>query len=79
MTPVLSVANLEVNYRIGEAAISAVRDVSLTIASREALGIVGESGSGKTQTLWDFSGRARRRAAACVSRAASSWALRGKP
>jgi oligopeptide transport system ATP-binding protein len=50
-TPTLGVENLKVTYALAEGPVSAVRDVSLTVASRECLGIVGESGSGKTQVF----------------------------
>ncbi|MFH0916996.1 MAG: ATP-binding cassette domain-containing protein, partial [bacterium] len=39
---------LSVVYHTEEGDLPAVRDVSLTLASRESLGLVGESGSGKT-------------------------------
>jgi peptide/nickel transport system ATP-binding protein len=44
--PLLSLDNLSVRY--GGSSISAVRNLSLSIASGEILGLVGESGSGKT-------------------------------
>jgi oligopeptide transport system ATP-binding protein len=49
--PALSIENLQVTYALAGGPLSAVRDVSLTVASRECLGIVGESGSGKTQVF----------------------------
>src|SRR5450631_1942178 len=49
--PTLSMENLQVTYALGGGSLAAVRDVSLTVASRECLGIVGESGSGKTQVF----------------------------
>jgi oligopeptide transport system ATP-binding protein len=51
MTALLSLRNLHVRYPRADHTISAVRDVSLTVASDETLGIIGESGSGKTQTF----------------------------
>jgi len=39
---------LSASYWTGNGALPAVRDVSLSISQREALGLVGESGSGKT-------------------------------
>ena len=49
MTPVLGIEALQVRYALAGGAVAAVRDVSLTVASHECLGVVGESGSGKTQ------------------------------
>ena len=49
MLPTLSVENLSVNFTQRNAAIAAVRRVSLSVSPGECLGIVGESGSGKTQ------------------------------
>jgi len=49
--PTLGVENLQVTYAVAGGPVSAVRDVSLTVAPRECLGIVGESGSGKTQVF----------------------------
>ena len=39
---------LSASYFTGTGVLPAVRDVSLSISSRETLGLVGESGSGKT-------------------------------
>ena len=47
--PILRVDALKVHYVLDGAAIAAVREVSLQVASGECLGIVGESGSGKSQ------------------------------
>jgi oligopeptide transport system ATP-binding protein len=49
--PTLSMENLQVTYALAGGSLAAVREVSLTVASRECLGIVGESGSGKTQVF----------------------------
>jgi oligopeptide transport system ATP-binding protein len=49
--PILCIENLQVTYALAGGPVSAVRDVSLTVALRECLGIVGESGSGKTQVF----------------------------
>lgn len=48
--PVLDVQQLAVRFRVGATTIDAVRDVDLTVAPGEVLGIIGESGSGKTVT-----------------------------
>ncbi len=47
-TPVLTVNNLTVAYRIGRRELAVVREVSLAVHEGEILGIVGESGSGKS-------------------------------
>jgi peptide/nickel transport system ATP-binding protein len=46
--PFLSLHNLTVEYFIGGKTLSAVADVSLTVAKGETLGLVGESGCGKS-------------------------------
>jgi ABC-type glutathione transport system ATPase component len=45
---VLEIRNLNVDYGLGDAAVHAVRDVSLTLHRGEVLGLAGESGSGKS-------------------------------
>ncbi|MBO9340220.1 MAG: ABC transporter ATP-binding protein, partial [Chloroflexus sp.] len=47
-TPVLTVNNLTVAYRVGQRELAVVREVSLAVHEGEILGIVGESGSGKS-------------------------------
>ena len=47
--PVLVIEELKVEFRRGRVATTTVREVSLTVALGECLGIVGESGSGKSQ------------------------------
>ena len=51
MPPILSVENLSVNFAQRAATVSAVRQLSLSVARGECLGVVGESGSGKTQVF----------------------------
>ncbi|MGB3440309.1 MAG: ABC transporter ATP-binding protein [Actinophytocola sp.] len=46
--PVLEIRSLDVNYGLGDDAVHAVRDVSLTLNRGEVLGLAGESGSGKS-------------------------------
>ena len=46
--PVLEIRNLDVDYGLGDEAVQAVRDVSLTLHRGEVLGLAGESGSGKS-------------------------------
>lgn len=48
MSPLLSVENVSVAYRVGRKRVSALRSVSFVLATGERLGVVGESGSGKT-------------------------------
>ncbi len=48
---ILSIESLKVQYAHEQGVIAAVRDVSLKVGAREALGIVGESGSGKSQVF----------------------------
>jgi peptide/nickel transport system ATP-binding protein len=47
-SPLLSVANLVVEYAIAGRTVHAVSDVSFTLARGETLGLVGESGCGKS-------------------------------
>jgi peptide/nickel transport system ATP-binding protein len=46
--PVLEIKNFNVDYGLGEQAVQAVRDVTLTLHRGEVLGLAGESGSGKS-------------------------------
>lgn len=48
--PLLEVADLSVSFISREETIEAITNVSLTIDTRECLGVVGESGSGKSLT-----------------------------
>ncbi|MCK2238504.1 MULTISPECIES: ABC transporter ATP-binding protein [unclassified Crossiella] len=46
--PVLEIKDLNVDYGVGDNAVRAVREVSLTLHRGEVLGLAGESGSGKS-------------------------------
>jgi peptide/nickel transport system ATP-binding protein len=46
--PVLEISGLSVDYGVGERAVRAVSDVTLTLRRGEVLGLAGESGSGKS-------------------------------
>jgi peptide/nickel transport system ATP-binding protein len=46
--PVLEIKNLNVDYGLGDQAVHAVSDVTLTLHQGEVLGLAGESGSGKS-------------------------------
>jgi peptide/nickel transport system ATP-binding protein len=46
--PVLEIRNFHVDYGLGDEAVQAVRDVTLTLHRGEVLGLAGESGSGKS-------------------------------
>ena len=50
-TPVLSVEDLSVVYRTGQASTAAATDVSFVINKGEIFGLVGETGCGKTTVL----------------------------
>jgi peptide/nickel transport system ATP-binding protein len=47
-TPILSIDNLTVAYRLQGVWLEAIREVSLRVAAAQTYGIVGESGSGKS-------------------------------
>ena len=59
--PVLEIKNFHVDYGLGDQAVQAVRDVTLTLHRGEVLGLAGESGSGEVDT------RVRRDATAAAS------------
>ena len=52
----LSVKNLEVNFRVRGRVLTAIRGISLDIFENESIAIVGESGSGKTVFTKTFAG-----------------------
>ena len=49
--PLIQAQNVSREYRLGEAAISAVNDVTLEIRAGEFLALLGSSGSGKSTFL----------------------------
>jgi oligopeptide transport system ATP-binding protein len=51
MSSVLLIEDLTVSFARENRSVAAVREVSLSVASGECLGVVGESGSGKTQVF----------------------------
>src|ERR1700740_3467625 len=63
--PLLEIEGLSVNFASRRGTIAAVRNVSLSIAPGEILGIVGESGAGKSVTALTVMGILP--AAACVA------------
>src|SRR3954466_4314415 len=48
---VLALERLSVTFESEHGAVRAVRDLSLTVAAGECLGVVGESGAGKSQAF----------------------------
>jgi len=52
----LDIEGLTVSFRTGRGEVTAVEDVSLSIAPAEVLGVVGESGSGKSVTALSVMG-----------------------
>ena len=52
MSDLLTVENLNVQFRTRNGVVDAVKDVNLTVQKGEILGIVGESGSGKSVTSY---------------------------
>jgi peptide/nickel transport system ATP-binding protein len=60
--PVLAIEGLNVSYAAPAGEIAVVRELSLSIAPGECLGVVGESGAGKTQAFLAVMGLAPRNA-----------------
>ncbi len=52
MNPLLDIRNLSVDIRTPGGSLRVVKDVSLSVARGEAVGLVGESGSGKSMTAF---------------------------
>lgn len=52
----LEIKHLSTDFETENGMVHAVRDVSLSVAKGEVLGIVGESGSGKSQTMFSVMG-----------------------
>ena len=51
MSPLLEIRGLSVRFDVGDATLTAVRDLSFDIAEGQCVGVVGESGAGKSQTF----------------------------
>ncbi|MBV9220499.1 MAG: ABC transporter ATP-binding protein [Methylobacteriaceae bacterium] len=55
-TPLLSIEGLRVEYRSSTGAVTAIPDLTLSVAAGESYGIVGESGCGKSTLLMAIMG-----------------------
>ena len=53
---VLSVKNLEIEFKVRQRQLKAIRRVSMDLYEGETLAIVGESGSGKSVLIKSFTG-----------------------
>ncbi|MCO5132173.1 MAG: ABC transporter ATP-binding protein [Xanthobacteraceae bacterium] len=58
-TPSISITNLDLSLGTGAARVHILKDISLRIASGEAVGLVGASGSGKSTLLMVMAGLER--------------------
>ena len=50
-TPAIRIEGLRKRYGQGEAAVDALKDVHMTVAAGEVVGLIGPSGSGKSTLL----------------------------
>ena len=77
--PLLSLERLSVRYGAGAAERTVVRELSLTLAAGECLGVVGESGAGKSQAFLAVMGLLPPAARVSGSVHLEGLALRGLP
>ena len=49
--PILSIENLDVDYRVERQNVAALRDIEISISKGARVGLVGESGCGKSTLL----------------------------
>ncbi|MBD0331011.1 MAG: ABC transporter ATP-binding protein, partial [Thermoleophilia bacterium] len=78
--PLLRVDSVSKTYRVGDARIDAVTDVSFDLRHGEVLGLVGESGSGKTSLARCIAGLAEPSAGTLeLDGHRLSWPLRDRP
>ena len=52
MDNLLTIRNLDVNFKTPRGRVCALRDINIDVAANRILGIVGESGSGKSTVVW---------------------------
>ena len=79
MTDLLTIKNLNVNFKSRGQIIHAVKDLSFSLGDDEVLGIVGESGSGKSQTVLSIMGLLESNGAASGSAILAKKELIGLP
>ena len=76
MAPLLSIEDLQVDFKVRTGSVTAVDGVSFDVDAGECVGIVGESGCGKTTTgmaiMRLLAGNGASRAAGSSSRARTS-------
>jgi peptide/nickel transport system ATP-binding protein len=58
-SPMIDIKDLTVSFRVAGGVMTAVRDLSFSVAAGESFGIVGESGSGKSTVLRAIAGLVR--------------------